>query len=57
MSWKDIETKWAAMARRVGSEPTRESIEAVAGRTPEPEPLPDEGTQSRAQSPVDRPTA
>ena len=57
MSWKDIETKWAAMARRVGSEPTRDSTEAVVGRTPEPQPLPDEGTQLRAQSPVDRPTA
>ncbi len=57
MSWKDIETKWAAMARRVGSEPTRDSTEAVVGRTPEPQPLPDEGTPSRAQPPVDRPTA
>lgn len=60
MTWNDIEAKWAAMARRVGSDVTLNNDDTVITRAPKP-PTPasliTEPTEMSAPLPLDRPAA
>lgn len=57
MSWKDIETEWAAMTRRVRSDLPQGETDAVISRTPVPAGLQSEDTDQRTSPQLDRPTA
>lgn len=54
MTWNDIEVKWAAMARRVGSDRAPASGETpITTAQDQPEPQ-TETTELRAPAPADR---
>lgn len=58
MSWTDIEAKWAAMARRVQSDKSRDDNDRVIDGAPAREPsLRGEVTEMRAPPSLDRPAA
>lgn len=56
MTWTDIEAKWAAMARRVQSDPSRDDDDTVTDRASAPS-LQDDAIEMRAPAPLDLPAA
>ena len=58
MSWTDIEAKWAAMARRVQSDKSRDDEDTVTDRVQARVPsLQSEATEMRVPPSLDRPAA
>jgi hypothetical protein len=57
MNWTEIEAKWAAMTRRVQSDPPLGDGNLAQTSTPEQAPLmQDEVSDLRAPTPLDRPS-
>lgn len=57
MNWKDIEAKWAAMARRVQSDQVQDNDDTVITRESESPSQSDDATEMRAPPPLDHPVA
>jgi hypothetical protein len=54
MTWNEIAVKWAAMARRVGSDPTQDDVVIPSEIALDPPGLQTEPTELREPIPLDR---
>lgn len=54
MTWNEIEVKWAAMARRVGSDAKQDDVVIPSEIAPDPPGLQTEPNELRVPMPLDR---